>query len=137
MENANTKNLQIQILDAARQVLATNGYAHLSMRTIARSIGCSATAIYLYYRNRDDLVHALIDHGVDLLYDDLLEAVGCADGSPEGALRELCRAYVEFGLNNPEYYEVMYILHPEYLTNKFTVYWDIPLHNFNYRNLLW
>ncbi len=114
MEIDHTQDLQAQILETARSLLSKDGYAHLSMRKIARAIGCSATAIYLYYKNRDDLVHALIDHGVDLLYDDLLAAVRDNTQSPETVLRQLCMAYVAFGLHNPEYYEIMYILHPEY-----------------------
>jgi AcrR family transcriptional regulator len=116
MESAPTKDLQVQILSTARHLLATDGYTQLSMRKIARSIGCSATAIYLYYRNRDDLVHALIDHGVDLLYERMTRAQLTSESSPREMLRSLCRAYIEFGLKYPEYYEIMYILHPEYST---------------------
>lgn len=32
MKNADTKDLQVQILGAARQMLATDGYAHLFYR---------------------------------------------------------------------------------------------------------
>ena len=27
----------------------------------------------------------------------------------------MCRAYIRFGLEKPEYYEIMYVLHPEYI----------------------
>lgn len=107
--------LQRLILDTTRKLLFTEGYARLSMRKIAQRIGYSATSIYLYYGNKDELVHALIDEGVDLLHEELCAA---HDGSnePIEQLHEMFLAYINFGLNRPEYYEIMYELHPEYMT---------------------
>ena len=106
--------LQRLILDTARQLLTTTGYAQLSMRNIAKTIGYSATSIYLYFENKDELVHALIDEGVDLLHERLVEANdSCA--TPQDRLLAMCRAYVTFGFERPEYYEIMYVLHPEYI----------------------
>jgi len=107
------------ILDTARHLLTTEGYHNLSMRKIAGKIGYSATSIYLHFENRDQLVHALIDQGVDRLHQTLIEVDRRAqDESIEDVierLNRLCRAYVRFGLDNPEYYEIMYTLHPEYM----------------------
>jgi AcrR family transcriptional regulator len=83
------------------------------MRRIARQIGYSATSIYLHYENKDQLVHALIDEGVGMLHDRLAKEV--VPGEPEATLRALCAAYAAFGLEYPEYYEIMYILHTEYI----------------------
>jgi AcrR family transcriptional regulator len=107
--------LQRIILDTARQLLTTVGYAQLSMRKIANKIGYSATSIYLYYGNKDELVHALIDEGVDLLYEEL-KAANEKSKDPLERLRDMCVAYIRFGLDRPEYYEIMYVLHPEYIT---------------------
>ena len=108
------------ILDTARHLLTTEGYHHLSMRRIAGRIGYSATSIYLHFENRDQLVHALIDQGVDLLHLSLSEVLAESPGQTAhhpviDRLIRLCRAYIRFGLENPEYYEIMYILHPEYM----------------------
>ena len=106
--------LQRLILDTARQLLTSVGYAQVSMRKIANKIGYSATSIYLYYGNKDELVHALIDEGVDLLFQELHDA-DQAGASPEERLEKMCRAYIRFGLEKPEYYEIMYVLHSEYI----------------------
>ena len=107
--------LQRIILDTARQLLTSVGYAQVSMRKIANKIGYSATSIYLYYGNKDELVHALIDEGVDLLHDELLEANGTGT-NPSQRMQLMCEAYIRFGLERSEYYEIMYVLHPEYIT---------------------
>ncbi|MDA0683930.1 MAG: TetR/AcrR family transcriptional regulator [Bacteroidetes bacterium] len=114
MEMEQEKGLKRLILDTARQLLTTTGYAQLSMRNIANKIGYSATSIYLYFESKDDLVHELIDEGVDLLHARLTEADSTAT-SPDGRLLAMCREYVSFGMERPEYYEIMYVLHPEYI----------------------
>ncbi len=114
MSETAENGLQRLILDTARQLLTTTGYAQLSMRNIAKTIGYSATSIYLYFENKDELVHALIDEGVDLLHERLVEANDSCS-VPQDRLLAMCKAYVSFGLERPEYYEIMYVLHPEYI----------------------
>ncbi len=113
MKQGTEPELRRHILDTARRLLTSDGYAALSMRRIAREIGYSATSIYLHYDNKDQLVHALIDEGVDVLFT-RLSAVPVA-ASPAERLAGLCRAYIDFGLEVPEYYEIMYWLHTEYI----------------------
>ena len=82
------------------------------MRKIAGSVGCSATSIYLHFESKDGLTHALIDDGMRRLGDALTEADDPEARAPE-RLDALCRAYVRFGLDRPEYYQIMFQLHPE------------------------
>lgn len=103
--------LRRRILDAARSQLIQHGYAHLSMRSIATRVGVSATSIYLYFDGKDTLVHGLIDEGMESLHESLLRAEAPA-AAPAARLENLCRAYLEFGRSNPEYYEIMFLLHP-------------------------
>lgn len=105
-------DLRRLILDRTRHLLVTEGYDGLSMRKIARSVGCSATSIYLHFESKDALTHALIDEGMRKLYADLSD-VAQAHPEPPVRLEALSRAYVRFGLDNPEYYQVMFQLHPE------------------------
>jgi AcrR family transcriptional regulator len=113
-----SSDLRRQILDTARQILIEQGYASLSLRRIASHIGCSATAIYLYFDNRDALVHSLIDEGFALLYDRMTKAGESTtnDGDAIARLRKIAWEYISFGLENPEYYEIMFMLNPKDLT---------------------
>jgi AcrR family transcriptional regulator len=111
-------DLRRQILNQARQQLIEQGYSHFSLRKIASQVGCSATAIYIYFDNRDALVHSLIDEGFDMLYD-RLDCAGrreLASDDPLERLRNISREYIAFGLENPEYYEIMFMLNPRELT---------------------
>ncbi len=107
-------NLRDKILNQARQTLISEGYRALSMRRLADSIGCTATSIYLYFRNKDALFHALIDEGIGLLHQTLIQTAQSA-GHAKARLRDLAEAFLDFGLKNPEYYEVMFLLHPEHM----------------------
>lgn len=105
-------NLRSRILQQARILLVQEGYAAVSMRKIATAAGCTPTSIYLYFDNKDALIHTLIEEGMDSLHEQLLLAAeGIQD--PAARVRSQCVAFMEFGLGNPEYYEIMFLLHPE------------------------
>ena len=108
---AHSKNgtLRREILDQARALLLSGGYPELSMRKIAGAIGCTPTSIYLYFESKDALLHALVDEGMELLRTRLEEAAE-GSGPARQRLGQLCRAYADFSLANPEYYEVMFSL---------------------------
>ena len=102
-------DLKPRILAEARRILVAEGHGALSTRRIAREVGCTAPSIYLYFANKDALVHALVDEGFQLLRADLEAARANAPGH---ALEALCKAYADFALANPEFYEVMFHLGP-------------------------
>ena len=114
-ENTPDNDLRRQILDTTRHLLVQDGYKSLSMRRIARAIGYSATSIYLHFENKDALFHTLIDEGMERLYEEMKTVEAGYPSDPADRLRALCQSYIDFGLNNQEYYEVMFLLHPEHM----------------------
>lgn len=108
-------DLRRKILDTTRHLMVQDGYKGLSMRKIARAIGYSATSIYLHFESKDALFHALIDEGMGRLYEALSETADAPHEDAVACLQALCERYIQFGLDNPEYYEVMFMLHPEHM----------------------
>src|SRR5262245_65973736 len=53
--------LRQEILDAARDIFIKEGYDRLSMRRIAHRIEYSPTAIYLHFRDKQELVFSLCE----------------------------------------------------------------------------
>lgn len=109
MIESKKRDLKCQIIDAARELLLSEGYRNLSLRKIARSIGVSATSIYLHFDNKDNLVHALIDEAIVALNMRLEESVQSVS-DPIGQLKHLAYAYVQFALQHPRQYQIIYLV---------------------------
>ena len=107
-----TADLRQQTLDVARRLIGHHGYRDVSMRDIAAEVGCSVSTLYFHFQNRDALLHALIDEGFERWYGELL-ALRAAHEDPLALLEAIARRYIEFGLANPELYEIMYLFHPQ------------------------
>jgi TetR/AcrR family transcriptional regulator len=53
-----------EILEAARHVLATEGYAEFSLRRIAREVNIRLSTLQHYYPSKDDLFRSLVERTV-------------------------------------------------------------------------
>lgn len=87
----------------------TKGYSSLSMRKIAKEIGVSATSIYLYFENKDHLVHTLIEESVEEL-SRAIEQSAAQKISTIDKFEAIIRAYVEFAMSYSEKYQVIYVM---------------------------
>lgn len=106
--------LRRRILDAAGSLFLEHGYEGLSMRQIAERIGYSATTIYRYYENKDDLLFAIVYEGFVRFGKQLAKAAQGSD-DPRERLPALGHAYIEFGLKNPVYYQLMFMQRFDFL----------------------
>ncbi len=102
------ESLRRTILDAAGALFLEHGYEGLSMRQIAERIGYSATTIYRYYEDKDDLLFAIVQEGFTRFGRQLSKAAR-ASADPRGRLAALGHAYIAFGLKNPVYYRLMFM----------------------------
>lgn len=62
---------QTQILDAAAQLFAEKGYHRASTPDICARAGISNGALYKYFKNKEALYRSVINHGIDLMIEDL------------------------------------------------------------------
>ena len=100
-----------EILDAARDILAREGYAHLSMRKVAERIEYSPTAIYLHFEDKRDLVFQVCEETFGKLAHEL-ETLDIEFKDPIERLREGMRRYVAFGLRHPQHYLATFVAAP-------------------------
>ena len=103
------KSLRDKILDISRSVLFTDGFSALSMRKIAKEIGVSATSIYLYFDNKDHLVHTLIEESVEEL-SKAIEQNAAKHHSTIDKFEAIIQGYVNFAISNSEKYQVIYMV---------------------------
>lgn len=77
---------QDTILDAAFHAFATYGYRRTSMDDIAKGAGLSRSALYLTYRNKEDIFRSLAIRYFDEAIRDMAGALASPGQSPEQAL---------------------------------------------------
>jgi AcrR family transcriptional regulator len=102
------RELRQTILEAATELFEQQGYEGFSLRQVAEAIGYSATTIYLYFKDRDDLLHAVCRQGFERFSHDLAQAFD-STSDPLERLRALSWAYCCFGLDYPLYYRVQFM----------------------------
>jgi AcrR family transcriptional regulator len=112
-------SLRQEILDAARQMFADEGYDRVSMRRLAERIEYSPTAIYLHFEDKDDLFKAVCEETFAKLVARLEKLRRKMAGDPVGGLKAGLREYIEFGLKHPHHYIVtfMHRARPQSLTD--------------------
>lgn len=99
-----------RLLDAARDLYLEKGLAGFSLRAVAREVGITAPGVYRHFANRDALLIALLEEGYRRF-------VGClapaeAADTPEQRMEAAGEAYLQFAVEQPGYYTLMFSSRP-------------------------
>lgn len=111
------EELRRAILTAAAELFVDGGYEHFSLRRVAERIGYTATTIYLYFANKDDLLFQVVFDGWRRFTADFLAAAGSTD-DPLEKLRAMLRVYIAFGLEHPAIYGSMFVQKTDFLLHE-------------------
>lgn len=104
------EEMKQEIIEAAVHLFVTEGYENVSMRKIAARIDYSATAIYNYFANKEEILIHLLRHAYGQFFGSLKEAVAGSEGRSElERLKASLHAYIAFGLEYPDYYQLIFI----------------------------
>jgi AcrR family transcriptional regulator len=96
-----------KIMDAARRLFATEGYEAVSMRQIVKEIEYSPTAIYVHFKDKRDLFHAICREDFGALTGAVQKIIQVAD--PVERIIKLGLAYCRFGLEHPNHYRLLFM----------------------------
>ncbi len=107
------EQLRRRILSAARELFVTEGYENVSMRKIADMIEYSPTTIYLYYKDKADLLDYVCKETLLKLLN-TLDLLRRDTSDPVETLRKSGKAYVEFGLKYPQDYKLTFVIRPQF-----------------------
>ncbi len=97
-----------RILDAAERVFAQRGFFAAKVADIAREAGVADGTIYLYFKNKDDLLISLFESRMERVNARLAAAVAAA-ATPRAQLDAFIRAYVDLIVEQPTAAEVLTI----------------------------
>lgn len=104
------KFLRQEILDAASELFVNEGYENVSMRRIADKIEYSPTTIYLYFKDKAELLEQVCVETFSRLSAHLTRILA-QPGDPIERLKRGLLAYVNFGLENPHHYRAVFMMH--------------------------
>lgn len=96
-----------EILDSAREVFINDGYDGFSMRKLAEKIDYSPTTIYIYFKNKDDLLFAISEEFFANFFAEL-NHIRSVSQDPVETLRQAFHYLIDFGLKNPNQYKVIF-----------------------------
>jgi AcrR family transcriptional regulator len=108
------QELREVILQAASDLFLERGYDGFSLRAVAELIGYSATTIYLHFKDKDELLFAVVDEGFRTFTAALAAAAGSV-AEPAARIQAIGQAYVDFGLSHPAHYQLMFMQRPDFL----------------------
>jgi len=100
--------LRSLILKGAMEVFLEEGFENTSIRRIAERIEYSPGTIYVYFKDKNEILHDL-HH---LAFEQLMEAMQKTEVHPEpiDQVYAIGDSYITFALENPLLYELMFVV---------------------------
>jgi AcrR family transcriptional regulator len=96
-----------KILNAARTLFLSDGYANVSMRKIADQIEYSPGAIYSYFQSKEDIFFALAEEGLQFVRTH--SSAAAFANSPLERVREAFWRFYTFSKEQPEYFSLIFV----------------------------
>jgi AcrR family transcriptional regulator len=104
--------LRDEILDATEHLLLDAGSATaVSIRAVADAVGVTPPSIYRHFADKTELIFEVCERHFTAL-DQHLERAAAGIDDPVEVLVAMGRAYVQFGMANPEPYRIMFMTGP-------------------------
>lgn len=97
-----------QILNAAQRILDERGPHDMSLRAVAREVGCAPATLYEYYRSLHDLLDGLAERPRNELRAYLAAAADDSTGMASDLMIRLGIAYVRFARRRPKAFRLLF-----------------------------
>jgi TetR/AcrR family fatty acid metabolism transcriptional regulator len=104
----NNDDKRERILKAATQVFAQHGFFNSKISEIAKAANVADGTIYLYFKNKDDLLICLFEEEMNKIIRNMKEEVAKAEGT-ENKLNTFIKVHLELIAGNKELAEVLQI----------------------------
>jgi AcrR family transcriptional regulator len=105
--------LRDEIMTATERLLLQTGSAEaVSIRAVADAVGVTPPSIYRHFPDKQTLIYEVCAGHFAALLEHIQKAVAGID-DPVDAVAARGRAYVRFGMANPEPYRIMFMTKPE------------------------
>lgn len=93
-----------KILNAAREIVKSDGLESISIRKIAEIIEYSPAIIYHYFKNKEEIIEKLIEESYSKILKSL-SSLKTGDGTAEEKLRESCKSFITLAVQMGDSYK--------------------------------
>ncbi|HKJ40366.1 MAG TPA: TetR/AcrR family transcriptional regulator, partial [Anaerolineales bacterium] len=100
-------DLKNALIKAGVKILAKEGVSGLSLRKVAKQAGVSHAAPYSHFADKQALIAAISTEGFKQLYKQIASARE-AHQDPSALLLETAGAYIQFAMNEPDRFKLMF-----------------------------
>jgi AcrR family transcriptional regulator len=101
-----------EILHAAERIFLRDGYQGATIRKIADEVGVSSTALYMHFRDKDEILLEICEGAIGALLAQNTEIAGRPIDAV-ARVRLMLDAYIRFGLENPNTYWLTFCSSPD------------------------
>jgi AcrR family transcriptional regulator len=101
-------DLKNALIRAGVEILAEQGISGLSLRQVALRAGVSHAAPYAHFADKQSLVAAISTDGFLRLYEKIKTVASAHRANPRRQLLETANAYLEFAVEDPAHFKVMF-----------------------------
>ena len=98
--------IQEQILQAAKQLFAVHGFARVTMDDVAKAVGKGRSSLYYYYKNRDEILDAVVHMEINETLSAVEKAVDRA-GTAEAKFTAYCKAKLRIAKEKDSFLNVL------------------------------
>ncbi len=100
-----------EILRAAERIFIAEGYEGATIRKIADEVGVSSTCLYMHFRDKDEILLEICTAEMEALLA-LNSEISARPLDPVERVRAMLQAYVDFALENPNAYRLVFCSSP-------------------------
>lgn len=108
MSAIDREKMKLHIAETAKQLFQNEGYANISMRRLAKEAECSPMTLYKYYDRKISVLQTLWEVVFQELFAQLKKALK-PQVEPIEKLRIACNFYIDYWLDNPEHYRLVFM----------------------------
>ena len=101
-------DLKSEAISRAAEMIEAEGYEKVSMRSLAKQIGVSQTALYRHFNDKSELMAAVAEIGFGRLFAYLDKNDQQQTATVTDRFKSLGVAYILFALENPTHYRLMF-----------------------------
>lgn len=101
-QNVHRKNIS----QAAEKLFMEKGIAYTSMNDIAKEAGYSKATLYVYFKNKEELINILVLESMQKLYDYISLALKQSRDTKE-RYKEICHALLQYQEEYPFYFKMV------------------------------